>query len=569
MRITQKLNIVHIIHFTLMLSAVFVINFFILKEVAYRNLSAALNAMCLHLDHYINAEVDAIDQAAVLSGTSIIANHKLLDRENQILQNLNGSIEGIDLKETNNENLIDTSMVLRTNSQFLIPFGASHQIVVNLKPDWLNTLLIDFYLNNPYSIIILDRNSELLYSNTSKSNIQKEVLLNEDLQKSMDAKYLKGIDIKNIKLFDDDAHYMAHVTFNKKLNVFLLVYMPNAKIFGFLRHYPLTISIIFGLILIFLLSMVIRTNIRYTKPLRDIAQSLADNSGIQKKTSELDEIMFIKRSIDTIQNQLDFYSQNLGKASVEHQKIEKDIQVAKHLQRNILPKNVGEIARRSEFQIYADSEAVFDLGGDFYDYFMLDSSRLMFAIADIAGKGIPASLFTIFTHTLLRTVAKPELTVREIITKLNNKLIENNISDLFVTMILGIMDVNSGVVEFSNAAHNLPFIIRENGTIEEIGETHGIPLGIYANRNYNSSTVELMPNDQLLFYTDGLTDSKDENGMLFTIDVLKYNLMGAWFRTPEEVVKKIQNDIKSFRGTADPVDDTTLMVLKFIHRNNN
>nr|MDA3927868.1 PP2C family protein-serine/threonine phosphatase [Prolixibacteraceae bacterium] len=222
-----------------------------------------------------------------------------------------------------------------------------------------------------------------------------------------------------------------------------------------------------------------------------------------------------------------------------------------------------EIANRSEFEIYAISDAAFDLGGDLYDYFLLNENELMFVVADVAGKGIPASLFMIFTHTLLRSIAKSGLAVNEIAENLNSKLITENISDLFVTMFLGILNLKTGIITYTNAAHNSPLLIRHDGVIDELNETHGIPLGIYPNRNYQSSEIQIHEGDQLLVYTDGLTDAKDENDMNFTVDVLKYNLMGAWFNTPEEVVRKIKAEVERFCGTVDPVDDTTLLMLKF------
>lgn len=572
MSISRKLNIVHTIHFTLIFAAIFVINLFILKEVAYRNLLNAFKGLSAHVDHYVNSEINVITQTALLA-----SNAELYTPDNDGgklagTNQINNSISEINVVSFPMEDSIFTELTSPkfdiNTLRFIVPLDKSSQILVDMKPDWLKKMLDDFYSNSPYPLIIFNQQGQVIYSQEKVGGINPELLSNSDLSGISEIEST-GVRLKNVKLFTDERKYLAHAVYNKYLNTYVVIYLPNVKMFRFLKHYPLMISIVFGIFLILLLNMVIRTNIRFTRPIKNIAMSLANSAYIQVKGGgKVNQVQIIQRSIDALNNQLEFYKKNLEKATSENMKIDKDIQVAKRLQRNILPKNLNEIKQRKDFEIFAVSEAAFDLGGDFYDYFMLDDSRLMCVIADIAGKGIPASLFMIFTHTLLRSVAKPNLTVAEIANQLNNKLIEENISDLFVTMLLGILDVETGKLNYCNAAHNLPLLVKESGEIEELPDIHGIPLGIYGNRNYQSSEIQLMPNDQLLFYTDGLVDAKDENGMNFSVDVLKYNLMGAWFNNPEQVVTKIQDDIRSFRGNVDPTDDMTILMLKYIGRAN-
>lgn len=569
MRITRKLNIVHTIHFSLILSVVFVINFFVLKEVIYQNLFSAMNSMSIHLMHYIDSEVKEIKQAAASAaysnGTSSVDKNIALEN----IKRLHPGIVNISIVERN-YSVYDYNKIEWKDNSATVPLDSNHEAIVDLEEGWFSNLLVNFRYQGPYSIIVFDSANKVWFTNDSVSLQENDAITYEELLSILMQKGDDDNDLKNLKLFKNGSKYLANVSFNDNTGTCAVIYISNNNIFRFLRHYPIVITLIFIFELAFLLSMVIRTNRRYTRPLLSAIASLKKNNGASIiNSSESDEVMLVKKAIDSMQNQIEFYTQNLEKVKIDSKKIEKDIQLAKLLQKNILPKNVGEIKQKSEFEIYATSEAAFDLGGDLYDYFMLDDTHLMFAIADIAGKGIPASLFTIFTHTLLRTVAKPELTVSEITTQLNDKLIENNISDLFVTMILGVLDITNGELTFCNAAHNSPLLIKENGTFEEIKDVHGIPLGIYANREYKSSTIQLNENDQLLLYTDGLIDAKDENGMQFSMDVLKYNLMGAWFANPSEVVEKINSGVTSFRGTADPVDDITVMALKFIHRSNN
>lgn len=326
------------------------------------------------------------------------------------------------------------------------------------------------------------------------------------------------------------------------------------------------LEMIIGLVLLLaiLIWLIIRTNRRYSKPYSDIIKNLKNSKFIKVGDSgDTEEYVVIQRSIETLQNQLEFYAKNQKKSVEENAKLEKEIQIAKKLQRNILPRNTKELEKISNFQIAAFSEAAFDLGGDLYDFFILDDENLLFLIADVAGKGIPASLFMIFTQTLLRSTAKPGMSIPEMTNQLNDKLIEENISDLFVTMLLANFNFKTGELSYCNAGHNQPILIESDGKITELEDVHGIPLGLYPERNYKYSTVQLKENDQFFIYTDGLTDTTDENEITFSVDVLKYNLMGSWFMSPEEVVTKINGDVTQFRGNKKPVDDLTMLALKY------
>ena len=139
--------------------------------------------------------------------------------------------------------------------------------------------------------------------------------------------------------------------------------------------------------------------------------------------------------------------------------IENDLKIAKKLQHNLLPTLSSNLRDRKEFELYAFTESLYEIGGDFYDYFLVDDQNLLVAVADVSGKGIPASLIMIYTHTLLRSISETGLRASEIISALNNKLIEENISDMFVTVFLGILNINTGDFQYCNAAHNYPLII--------------------------------------------------------------------------------------------------------------
>jgi sigma-B regulation protein RsbU (phosphoserine phosphatase) len=322
-----------------------------------------------------------------------------------------------------------------------------------------------------------------------------------------------------------------------------------------------------GFIFIILFWIIWFNNRRLAAPFSEIAQSILhrpeSNVNISGKHGES---MLIKRAVNLMQNQLLFYEKNIQKSSLDQQKFEKDIKIARSLQERILPKDIGKQIKDTGVEIEAKSEALFEVGGDFYDYYMLDEEHLLFTIGDVAGKGIPASLFMIFSQTIMRSIANAGMNAGEIVTKLNERILEENVSDLFFTLFLGIINVQTGVLQYCNAAHNHPVLIKSSGSLEELFKTHGIPVGIYANKTYQYSELKLNTGDQLVVYTDGLVDTIDENEMDYSVDVLKYNLLGAWFLNPNEIIKNIFKSVEDFRGNVKAVDDMTIMALKYSPR---
>jgi phosphoserine phosphatase RsbU/P len=351
--------------------------------------------------------------------------------------------------------------------------------------------------------------------------------------------------------------YITHFGFIFIL-LFTLVYL--------LRHYQSVIMLIVCFVLTFLLSvlLVILTNFKITHKINELILSIKNSNYSKLAVSDKDnEIEIIRKYIGILENQLIFHEKNNEKIAITSLNLENDMKLAKKLQRNLLPLVDPIFTDHKEFELYAYSESTFDIGGDLYDYFLVDDDHLFIAVADVAGKGIPASLYMIFTLTLLRSISKPGLSVTDIIETLNNKLIEENISDMFVTMFMGILNTKTGEFNYCNAAHSFPCLITVKGDVLELSESHGIPIGIYPDRKYQSSIIKLEEGDQVFIYTDGLTDTIDENSLKYSVDVLKYNLMGTWFFSANEVVEKIKNSIEHFRGKIHPVDDLTILNLKF------
>lgn len=343
-----------------------------------------------------------------------------------------------------------------------------------------------------------------------------------------------------------------------------LIYIYSRDISSnYLGRYPMIMTLFITLLIVVMSWRIYRTNKIISKPYADIIKLIELNQDVKTASSSTqNEYMIIRRAIDLYHNQLTFYKKSLERASSKTIKFEKEIRIAKRLQKNILPKE-PQISDKSEHVVInAKTDTFFDIGGDLYDYFMLDDEHMIFLIGDVSGKGIPAALFMIYVQTLLRSIVSNENNPGAILTRLNEKILEENVSDLFVTIFVGVLNYKTHELLYSNAAHNMPLLVESNGKIEALGQTHGIPVGIYENKIYSFSKIKINANSLIILYTDGVTDTLDENGMDYSVETLKYNLLGAWFLTPSEVVDKIQKSVELFRGNSPKVDDMTIMVMK-------
>ncbi|MDA3817076.1 MAG: PP2C family protein-serine/threonine phosphatase [Prolixibacteraceae bacterium] len=426
--------------------------------------------------------------------------------------------------------------------------------------------LQNYYFSSSEGCFIYEKDNRIikeLAGNVFSKNVNISDVLLEKIQ---------NYDANKPKVYELDITYEGNSSFvyvspvNENQNTFFLFYSGNSYIENF-GHYPAWHFAMLGFIFIILFWIIWFNNRRLAAPFSEIAQSILhrpeSNVNISGKHGES---TLIKREINLMQSQLLFYKKNIEKTSLDQQKFERDIKIAQSLQKKILPKNIGKRIKNSGIKIVAKSETLFEVGGDFYDYYMLDDEHVLFTIGDVAGKGIPASLFMIFSQTTMRSIARPGMNAGEIVTKLNERILEENVSDLFFTLFLGIINIKTGALQYCNAAHNYPFLINSSGSLEELDDTHGIPIGIYAEKVYGYSEILMRKDDQLLVYTDGLVDTIDENEMAYSVDVLKYNLLGTWFLEPGEIIKKIFDGIENFRGNVKAVDDMTVVALKYSPR---
>ncbi len=245
-------------------------------------------------------------------------------------------------------------------------------------------------------------------------------------------------------------------------------------------------------------------------------------------------------------------------------RIDKELEFAKNIQHAALPSVFPPYPERKDFDIYALMDTAKEVGGDFYDFYMLDSSHIAILIADVSGKGIPAAMFMMRAKTLIKSLAETGLSVNEIFTQANSKLCEGNDADMFVTAWMGIVNTETGHVDFVNAGHNPPLIYRKGGGYEYLKSRTGLVLAGMDGMIYKKQEFELNPGDRIVLYTDGVTEATDKEDKLYGEDRLADFLTANSQLDVTEALTAVKADVDRFAGEREQFDDITMMAFDYM-----
>ena len=243
-------------------------------------------------------------------------------------------------------------------------------------------------------------------------------------------------------------------------------------------------------------------------------------------------------------------------------RLDKELEVAKVIQASSLPGVFPPYPDRTDFEIFATMEPAKEVGGDFYDFYLLDGNRLAFLIADVSGKGITAAMFMMKAKTLIKDYAEKERDAASILTRANDALCEGNEAVMFVTCWMGILDFDKNTVTFANAGHNAPLVRHKNGGFEYFKSPPGFVLGGMEGIQYQGGELSLSPGDEIFFYTDGVTEATDENDELYGEDRLLSILNALGPASAKDICKGVKADVDLFVGSAPQFDDITMLSLQ-------
>jgi sigma-B regulation protein RsbU (phosphoserine phosphatase) len=246
--------------------------------------------------------------------------------------------------------------------------------------------------------------------------------------------------------------------------------------------------------------------------------------------------------------------------------IQQELDIATAIQTSILPKSFPPFPDRKDFSIYAEMITAKEVGGDLYDFFLIDKNRLGVIIGDVSGKGIAAALLMAVSKTLLKATALKGIPADTILTEVNNILVDDSPSNMFVTVFYGVLDTRNGAFEYSNAGHNSPYLISSSGEVKPLKNVGGLILGAMKDVEYESNIVMISPGDMLFFYTDGVTEAMDQNEEEFGEERLIKALCSKNNLDVNQQIYHIINEVQKFSCNLPQADDITCLVLKYLKR---
>ena len=248
--------------------------------------------------------------------------------------------------------------------------------------------------------------------------------------------------------------------------------------------------------------------------------------------------------------------------SAARQRIETELNVATQIQADMLPRIFPAFPGRPEFDIYASMTPAKEVGGDFYDFFLVDDDHLALVIADVSGKGVPAALFMVIAKTLLKNAAQTGLSPRAVLEKVNNQLCENNEAEMFVTVWLGVYEISTGRLTAANAGHEYPAIRHGGGGFALYKDRHGFVLAGMENVRYREYGLELAVGDTLFLYTDGVAEATDGANALYGTERMLEALDREGDASPEQLLRAVKTDIDRFVGDVPQFDDITMLAIQ-------
>ena len=340
----------------------------------------------------------------------------------------------------------------------------------------------------------------------------------------------------------------------------------------FLRHRYLRATIIASLIitLIIVILYIFILIFKILRPLRFItfetsqfAEHGGTLSGELKKVHNKDEFGILAHSIEKMSEDMSKYITKITNMTAENERISTELNVATEIQADMLPTEYPAFPDRTDFDLYASMEPAKEVGGDLYDYLMIDDDHILLSVGDVSGKGVPAALFMVITKTLLTSHAVQQLSPAEILQTTNRQLCENNTSSMFVTCWLGILTLSTGELRFINSAHPFP-ILYTDGQCNYLKTEPNLMLGAMEDTVYDEHTITLKHGDRLLIYTDGITEATNTENELFSEERLLKSAKKTLALNAKDTVKSIRDDINAFIGSADQFDDITM--LDFIYK---
>jgi len=275
-----------------------------------------------------------------------------------------------------------------------------------------------------------------------------------------------------------------------------------------------------------------------------------------------DEIELLADSFNKMTADLKEHISVIRETAAEKERIKSELDLAVKIQNSMLPRIFPPFPDIPSLDLYAAMEPAREVGGDFYDFFLIDDTKLCFCIGDVSGKGIGAALFMVITRTILKNQAMQGNSLQEIFFRTNNMLCTDNEENMFVTVFMGMLKIDSGELEYICAGHNPPLISLDGNDFVYMSLAKSMVMGCFEDIPCSSAQITLKPGDALVLYTDGVTEAMDHNGELFNEERTKQALNRMEHQDMESLIKGLKQEINNFVLDTPASDDITMLALK-------
>ena len=284
---------------------------------------------------------------------------------------------------------------------------------------------------------------------------------------------------------------------------------------------------------------------------------------LTSKIRKSDDIGKLAGSIDQMETQIHSYVENLTHVTAEKERISTELTLASRIQADMLPNIFPAFPERDDFDIFASMKPAREIGGDFYNFFLIDESHLCVFIADVSGKGVPAALFMMASMIVLTDNAMMGRSPSEILESANETICSTNREEMFVTVWLGIIDLKTGIMTAANAGHEYPVIKHPGGDYELIKDVHGFVIGGMNGIKYRNYEIKMEPGTKLFVYTDGVAEATDSSDRLFGTGRMLDAMNADREAGPMSLLGNITNAVDKFVGDAEQFDDITMLCLEY------
>ncbi len=305
------------------------------------------------------------------------------------------------------------------------------------------------------------------------------------------------------------------------------------------------------------------------KMIKENVQEYGETKDSEKVRAQLGEIRYknefgdLARGVSAMTEEIDSHLLEIQEITTEKEHISAELNIARKIQADMLPNIFPPFPQISSFDVYATMRPAKEVGGDFYDFFMVDKTHIALVIADVSGKGVPAALFMVIAKTMIQNRAMHGGTPGEILRDVNNQLCANNTSDFFVTVWMAVIDIETGHGVSVNAGHEHTVIRRAGGSFELLRYRHSPPMAIMEGTKFKEREFKLNPGDRIFVYTDGVPEATNQQSEFYGTDRMLASLNQQPGSSLQDTLRRLQEDIDLFAEGATQFDDITMLLFDY------